>query len=104
MPLARQQSEAESSIASKQALQKSQLSELMRLLEEEKNSHEGRQPLQLSSRERDIVSQHLSDSNTKHMIRRTDQLLPVFVLLGGGTNPTRELIRKVISMFPYPPS
>lgn len=79
-----------------QAQQKAVISSLLKMLEEERNSHDGRPPLQLPQQEKELLHLHLSDANTKNMIRRTDQLLPMFVLLGGTSKATRELIRTVL--------
>lgn len=79
-----------------QALQQKQMiTMLVKMLEEERSSHENRPPLQLQPKEKDHLYHQLSDANTKNMIRRTDQLLPMFVLLGGTPKATRELIRTV---------
>jgi hypothetical protein len=81
----------------KQYARENPLNMLMKWLKEEQNSHEARQPLQLVSKEKELLHHHLSDANTKSMIRRTDQLLPVFVLLGGNHEIARELIRTVLA-------
>ncbi|CAZ81165.1 unnamed protein product [Tuber melanosporum] len=73
--------------------QRMQINGLMKLLEEEKNSHESRLPLQLDANERGFLRQQLGDESTKNMIRRTDQLLPIFIMLNGPEKLTRELIR-----------
>lgn len=79
-----------------QAQQKAMIAWLLKMLEEERNSYEGRPPLQLPQKEKDDLRSQLSDANTKNMIRRTDQLLPMFVLLGGTSKATKELIRTVL--------
>ncbi|CUS12816.1 unnamed protein product [Tuber aestivum] len=73
--------------------QRMQMSGLMKLLEEEKNSHESRLPLQLDANERGLLRQQLGEESTKNMIRRTDQLLPIFIMLGGPDKLTRDLVR-----------
>lgn len=70
---------------------------LQKILEEEKNIHQSRPPLQLQPEEKANLHQHLSDVGTKNIIRRIGQLLPMFVLLGGISKATRELIRMVFS-------
>lgn len=77
--------------------QKLLLASLSKMLEDEKNSHQSRPPLNLEQHKKGILHQQLSDGGTKNMIRRTDQLLPMFVLLGGTDKATRELIRMVFS-------
>jgi len=76
-----------------------QINRLMKLLEEEKSSHESRSPLQLDTNERVLLRQQLGDESTKNMIRRTDQLLPIFIMLGGTDKLTRELVRTVTNTF-----
>ena len=76
-----------------------QINGLMKLLEEEKSSHESRPPLQLDATERGLLRQQLGDESTKNMIRRTDQLLPIFIMLGGTDKLTRDLVRTVNNKF-----
>lgn len=91
-----QQSSQQALLEDANQTQQKMIAWLLKMLEEERNSHEGRPPLQLPQKEKEDLRSHLSDANTKNMIRRTDQLLPMFVLLGGTTKATKELIRTVL--------
>lgn len=73
------------------------IASLQKILEEEKNIHQSRPPLQLQPEEKANLHKHLSDEGMKNVVRRTDQLLPMFVLLSGTSKATRELIRMVFS-------
>lgn len=76
------------------------LSALVKLLKEEQSSHKSRQILQLTQGEKEQLRLQLSDAQTKNMIRRIDQLLPMVALLNGDAKSTRELIRTVLLAIP----
>jgi hypothetical protein len=75
--------------------QKNMIAYLTKMLMDERGSHEGRPILQLQKEEKECLRQQLCEVNTKSMIQRMTQLLPMFVLLGGKAVDTRSLIRTV---------
>ena len=70
--------------------------QLIQMHREEQRAPHLRQPVELTPQERNDLKANLSNQQTKSLVRRVEQLIPMFMLLGGDVASARELIRAVI--------
>jgi hypothetical protein len=69
--------------------------QLVHIYKEDQKNPDVRQPVDMPPQERETMKTNLMNPQIKGLIRRTDQLLPMFMLLGGDISSARELIRQV---------